>query len=310
MQSLYRFLRSIKLAVVLILIIAVLSILSTLIPQGEEAAFYFHAYGAFWAQLILRLRFHDFFHSFLFLAPVILFFVNLSVCTLDRLLSRQPRGARRRHGPDLIHLGLLLLIVGALFSVFGRREGMAYMGEGDEIRLPGEYTVRLLSYEFQRYEDGRPKDWISTVEVRRAGELVMDSYPIEVNKPLRIGGIRIYQISFARQDRAFLRDGQGQRRLISSGEGFEWQGGVVILREIEGDTAIFEKWEGHSRTAVYRVAVGERIGEYSVEEVGSREVTGLKAVRDPGFVLVVIALIITSAGLTLTLVQKGKDKQI
>jgi cytochrome c biogenesis protein ResB len=138
----------------------------------------------------------------------------------------------------------------------------------------------------------------------------MDSYPIEVNKPLRIGGIRIYQITFARQDRAFLRDGRGQRRPIASGEGFEWQGGVVILRGIEGDTAIFEKWEGHSRTAVYRVAVGERIGEYSVEEVGSREVTGLKAVKDPGFVLVVIALIIASTGLTLTLVQKGKDKQI
>jgi len=310
LSALYNFFRSIRLAVVLILIIAVLSILSTLIPQGKDAAFYFHTYGAFWARVTLSLRFNDFFRSLLFLLPVGLFFINLSVCTVDRLVNRERRKARRRHGPDLIHIGLLLLIIGAMFSVFGRREGMVYMGEGDEIRLPGEYTVRLLDYEYEEYENGRPKDWISTVKVSREGEVLVPSFPIEVNKPLKIGGISVYQTSFAREDRAILRDAEGTSSAISRGEGFEWEGAVVIFRGIEGSIAVFEKWENHSRTEAYRVGIGERIGEYTVEELGSREVTGLKAVKDPGFIPVVIALIVFAAGLTLTLIQKRKDRDI
>ena len=310
MFALYRFFRSIRLAVVLILIIAVLSIFSTLIPQGRDAAFYFHSYGAFWARVILILDFNDLFRSLLFLVPVGLFFINLSVCAVDRLVRRERRKARRRHGPDLIHIGLLLLIIAAMFSVFGRIESLVYMGEGDAIRLQGQYLIRLLTYEYEEYEDGRPKDWISTVEVRRNGELLFASFPIEVNKPLRIGGVRIYQTSFAREDRALLRDREGIGRPISNGQGFEMEGAVVIFRGIEGNIAVFERWEQHSRTAVHRAGIGERIGEYTVAELGSRDVTGLKAVKDPGFIPVVIALIIVGAGLTLTLLQKRKDRDI
>jgi len=305
--ALYKFFRSIRLAVVLILVIAVLSIVSTLIPQGKDAAFYFHSYGAFRARVILTLDFDDFFRSLLFLIPVGLFFINLSVCTVDRLANQERRKARRRHGPDLIHVGLLLLIIGAMFSVFGRIESLVYMGAGDEIQLQGQYLIRLLNYEYEQYEDGRPKDWISTVEVHRNGELLFASFPIEVNKPLRIGGIRIYQTSFAREDRAFLRDRDGISRPISNGQGFEMEGAVVIFRGIEGHSAVFEQ---HSRTAVYRAAVGERIGEYTVAELGSRDVSGLKAVKDPGFIPVVIALIVVAAGLTLTFIQKGRDRDI
>ena len=84
----------------------------------------------------------------------------------------------------------------------------------------------------------------------------------------------------------------------------------MIFRGIEGNRAVFERWEEHSRTAVYQTEIGETIGEYTVTELGSRDVTGLKAVKDPGFIPVVIALIIVAAGLTLTLVQKRKDQDI
>ena len=179
MYALYRFFRSIRLAVVLILIIALLSIVSTLIPQGRDPAFYFHSYGAFWAQVVLTLDFDDFFHSLMFLIPVGLFFINLSVCAIDRLVNRERRKVRRRHGPDLIHIGLLLLIVAAMVSAPGRRESLVYMAKGEEIRLKGEYTVRLVETEYQEYEDGSPKDWISTVEVFRNDELLIPSYSIE-----------------------------------------------------------------------------------------------------------------------------------
>jgi hypothetical protein len=308
--ALYKFFRSMRLAVVLILIIAVLSIVSTLIPQGREAAFYFHSYGVYWAQILLILGFDSFFRSLLFLIPVGLFFINLSVCTVDRLANRERRKARRRHGPDLIHIGLLLLVIGAMFSAFGRIESLVYMGEGDEIQVRGQYRTRLVDFEYEEYEDGRPKDWISTVEVRRGEELLFASFPIEVNKPLRIGGVRIYQTSFVREDRALLRDRDGISRPIADGQGFEMEGAMVSFRGIEGNTAVFERWEQQSRTAIYRTGIGETIGEYTVMELGSRDVTGLKAVKDPGFIPVVVSLIIVAGGLTLTLIQKGKGKEL
>ena len=310
MYALYRFFRSIRLAVVLILIIALLSIVSTLIPQGRDPAFYFHSYGAFWAQVVLTLDFDDFFHSLMFLIPVGLFFINLSVCAIDRLVNRERRKVRRRHGPDLIHIGLLLLIVAAMVSAPGRRESLVYMAKGEEIRLKGEYTVRLVETEYQEYEDGSPKDWISTVEVFRNDELLIPSYSIEVNKPLRIAGVRIYQSFFGREDRAQLQEEDGISRTITNGRGFEVEGGLIVFRGIEGNTAVFEHWEQHSRRAIYRVGIGEPIGEYTVGDLGSRDVTGLKAVKDPGFIPFVIALIIVAAGMTLTLIQKGKDQEL
>jgi hypothetical protein len=197
-----------------------------------------------------------------------------------------------------------------MFSVRFRIEEMVYLGEGEEIPLRGQYILRLIDFSYEEYENGRPKDWISTVEVLQNGEILIPSYPIEVNKPLRIGGIRIYQTSFAREDQAVLRDEEGTSRPISNGQGFEMERTVVIFRGIEGNLAVFERWENHTRTEVYRIGIGETIGERVVVELGSRDVTGLQAVRDPGFIPVVIALIIVAAGLTLTLIQKRKDKDI
>jgi hypothetical protein len=313
LEALYKFLRSVKLAVVLILVIAALSILATLIPQRQEAAFYFHTYSPFLARVVLALGLDHFFRSVPFLAPVALFFVNLSVCTVDRMAARSRRNARRRHGPDLIHLGLLALIVGAMFTVFARKEAMVYLAEGEQIVLPGDYALRVLRFDFERYPDGRPKDWISTVEVRRGDQEVIPSFAIEVNRPLKVNRVKVYQASYADEARALLTDPEGKQYTIRSGEGFEWQGRLLLFQGVEQPSsdgagrAIFEEWQGHERAGVLRVARGEMIGQYRVGDLSSQMVTGLKAVRDPGFLPVVIALVVVAAGLSLTLLQKRKD---
>jgi cytochrome c biogenesis protein ResB len=122
LEALDRFFRSVKLAVVLLLIIVILSIMATLIPQTQDPGLYFHAYPPLLARVVIALGFDDFFRSLLFPVPVGVFFVNLSVCAVDRLVRRSEGRAKRRRGPDLIHVGLLVLIVGAMVSVFFRRE--------------------------------------------------------------------------------------------------------------------------------------------------------------------------------------------
>jgi hypothetical protein len=310
MQAIYRFFKSVKLAVALILIIAVLSLLSTLVPQGNEPVYYYHTYPPLLARLIVALGFHHFFKSPLFLILCALFVANLGVCTVDRFVGRQRRKARRRYGPDLVHVGLLVLIVGALASTWGRWERSFFLGKGDPVSLPRGYTMKLLDYRYERYPDGRPKDWISTVQVERQGKPLIASYPIEVNRPLRLPRLKVYQTSFKREDTALLRDRKGQMAAMHDGQYFEWQNAILFFAGIEGGKAVFERWQDQAQTAVYRLSASEPIGDYSIAELASRDLTGLKAVSDPGFIPVMVALALFAAGLALTFLQKRGDKQI
>jgi cytochrome c biogenesis protein len=309
-QALYKFLKSVRLAVVLLLVITALSILATLVPQGQDRAFYFHNYPPLLARLITSLGFDGFFKSWLFLVPCVLFFVNLAVCTVDRLVGRLQRKARKRYGPDLIHVGLLLLIVGALLSTWGRQEASFYLGKGDSIDLPLGYRLRLLDYLDERYPDGRPRDWVSTVEASRGERVLQPSFSIEVNRPLRLAGLKIYQSSFKREDTALLRDPQNELAPMRSGQYFEWQGGILFFSGIEAGRAVFERWEGHAVVETLQRAAAQPIGPYTIVELTTRELTGLKAVKDPGFSPVLAALILVAAGLALTFIQKSKDKEL
>ena len=310
MRAVYRLFKSVKLAVALILIIAVLSLLSTLIPQGHQPLYYYESYPPLLGGLIVALGFHTFPRSLLFLVPCLLFFANLCVCTVDRFVGRLRRKARRRYGPDLVHLSLLVLIVGALSSTWGRWEALSFLGKGDPVALPGGYTIKLLDYRYEQYQDGRPKDWVSTVQVERQGKLLIAAYPIEVNRPLRLPRLRVYQASFKRDDTAVLRDRDGKLAAIHAGQYFEWQDGILFFGGIDRGKAVFERWQGHRRTAAYALSASEPIGDYSIVELSSRELTGLKAVSDPGYVLVVTALSLFAAGLALSFLQKRGDKQI
>ena len=309
MQALYRFFRSVRLAVVLLLILTGLSLLATLVQQGQEPAFYFHNYPPLLARLITFLGYGNFFKSPLFLVPCAPFFVNLAVCTVDRVAGRLRRKARRRYGPDLVHLGLLVMIVGALLSTWGRREGSFYLGRGDSIDLPMGYRLTLLDYVDKRYEDGRPQDWVSTVQASRGEKVLAASYPIEVNRPLRLRGLRIYQSSFKREDTAQLREPGGQTLPIRDGQYFEWQDGILYFAGIQDGKARFERWKGHTLAETLSLAEAQPVGPYTIVGLSSRELTGLKAVRDPGFLPVLAALLVVVAGLALTFIQKSRDKE-
>ena len=165
MKGLYKFLKSIKLAIVLISYITITSIIATLIPQGKEAAFYAQKYGVFLSWLIQSIGFDNFFKAFLFILPSTLFFLNLGVCAVDRLVKEFRGKMKKRFGPDIIHVGLLLLIVGSMFTFLLREEGFMYMGVGEIIKLQKKYQLYLEDYKFLIYPDGRPKDWISTLSV-------------------------------------------------------------------------------------------------------------------------------------------------
>lgn len=199
MKFLYTFFRSTKLAIALILYIAGMSAIATFIPQGRGEAFYLARYAPIAARVILFTGFDRFFTGYLFIFPMVLFFTNLLVCSAGRLVE-ELRGRRKRFfGPDIIHLGMLLLIVASVFTASSRREMFLFAAEGDGIALPGGQTLTITSFDFITYEGGRPKDWITTVALRTEGGT--EEHKIEVNRPLKVGDMKIYQSSW--------RDGEG-----------------------------------------------------------------------------------------------------
>jgi cytochrome c biogenesis protein ResB len=230
---------SMKLAVALIAILAIGSALATAIPQGLEAKEYTSLYGRPLGEFVAHSGLSRFFGSALFIAPAFLFLANLSACSVDRLVREARKKGRRRHGPDILHLGLMLLVVGSILSYAGRQEYAVSLAAGDIAMLPDGRTLRLDDSRYLAYEDGRPRDWISTISVFDEGKAQIEGYPLRVNHPLRLGKLTVYQAAYSTED------------------------GV--------------------------------------------ERSGLRAVADPGYALVLAALLIIGAGMSFILYQKLGD---
>lgn len=69
----------------LLLSLAATSIVGTVIPQNENPAAYFHAYGEFVYKLFNFLGIFDMYHSWWFQFLILLLTINIVVCSMDRL---------------------------------------------------------------------------------------------------------------------------------------------------------------------------------------------------------------------------------
>ncbi len=313
MNKIYSFFKSIKLAIVLILLIVGLSLLSTLIPQGQNLSYYYQKYSPLIARLIQTFWLYRFFQSPIFFILSGLFFINLLTCTIDRFRREIRKKNKRRFGPDILHTGLLILVLGSVVTFASRKEGFMNLGEGDAAQLPGGYTLTLKSFEFLKYENGSPKDWISTVTVEKDGSTVVTSFPIEVNRPLKIGNLEVFQNSYSVQSVLSLLSDTGSERTLSPGDYIELKDSVLVFaggeESAQGGRAFFQEWKNRQLVGEFQVPLGEKLAGNTLMALNFRSVTGLQVVIDPGFLPVLIGLIILAIGLFLTYFQKLGEKK-
>lgn len=309
MREFWKKLKSIKLAIGLIAVIAVGSLLATLVPQGKAAEEYFKIFPKILAELIVQTGLSRYFSSILFLIPVFLFFINLGACTIDRLLRELKKKGRRRHGPDILHVGLLILIVGGLVSFSGRKEGTVRLKAGDAVELPGGEVLKLIRFTDERYDDGRPKDWTSVVTIEKEGKAIKPETEIRVNRPLRVGSLTIYQASYVSEMELVFIGPSGSETHLAKGDTFEDGPLSAFFMTVEGENTALLMVKGSSRDGLLRVgAEGARVGDFDVA-LGKVLSTGLQAVRDPGYPFVLLALVLVGLGTALTFYQKLKDME-
>ena len=74
--------------------------------------------------------------------------------------------------------------------------------------------------------------------------------------------------------------------------------------------AVFEEWRDGKVAEIKKLASGAQLPGHEVSRVEIRNLTGLQAVSDPGYLPVLIGLLLCTAGLALTYGQKIGDKEI
>ena len=118
MKKVFNYLRSMRFGILLLLLIALCSVVGTVIPQGREIAWYAQTYRSFHA-VILTLRLHNIFESWYFIALLVLLCLNLSLCSILRIRT----------------------VVRAAKTETERAAGMP-----DSLRLTAEGTARLRAH--------------------------------------------------------------------------------------------------------------------------------------------------------------------
>lgn len=328
-------LSSLRLGIWLLAYLLTGSILATLIPQGLAEADYYARYPKLVAQLVVQTGLSGFFGSIIFIIPVLIFLANLSTCTIKRLVRQLRSKGRRHHGPDILHVGLILLVVGGIWSYSGHQEGSVTLAPGDSVNLPDGSLLKLVDFQFLRYDDGRPKDWLSIIDIEKDGQVVRDNVELRVNQPLRHAGITFYQASYSELPGLVLSapDGrefvlaQGEERVFGDAAYFFMAPEAVVMPAAGTDLAAgsapaasqsgrataqsgrailrITPTVGEARTL--RVSPGEVLGDFKVVGLTAQLATGIQAVADPGWPLVFLSFMLIALGTAVTFIQKLKE---
>ena len=198
--GLLRFLASLKVTVVLLLLLALLVLAGT--AYQAEHGLYAAQHDVFAAWIIPLLGFIPLPGL---LTVALLLFVNLLAAGACRLQYRW-----RRAGLLLVHYGLLLLIAGGFFISLTSEEYFLTLREGESGSIlslaDGQvggtlpFALKLIDFEKVMHPGtGIPKSFTSRVEVHGTGKGNRAAV-IAMNRPLRTGGYAFYQSAYAAGD--------------------------------------------------------------------------------------------------------------
>ena len=256
-------LSSLKIAILILLLIAISCATGTIIPQQEADQFYYDNYnenpflGIINGNILLLLELNHIYTSFWFLILLIWLAVSLTVCSFRRQLPilksaldwidyKSPRqiaklsisqtiptsntskslkeitinlnnqgwkvketdgriaarkGAVGRVGPIFIHLGMILLMVGATYGSLNGKTIEKFLAPGRSLDLLNTneekgLTVKLQSFQIDRDPKGIAEQYRSIVNIIEPNG-TNETKEISVNYPLRYKGLTLYQADWA-----------------------------------------------------------------------------------------------------------------
>lgn len=187
-NALWFFLTSVRPAVALICLVALCSGFGAVVPSVNV----YHSWGFFLLLGLLSL--------------------NLLICSWRGFSGfggcfRMSAGKRAfsRLGVPLVHLGVSIMIIGALLGAMLGFDADIHIVEGetvDEVPLVGKektinlgFSVRLDRFYMDFYDDGTPKTYRSDLTFMKEGRVIFQG-PLFVNHPISLEGLRFCQSGY------------------------------------------------------------------------------------------------------------------
>ena len=112
-------------------------------------------------------------------------------------------------GSTITHMGIILILLGALIGSFFAQEGYFTMLPGEELFFPGkDFRLKLEDFNIDFREDGSAQQYYSHFTVYKNSNKVQDKI-IWVNNPMKQDGIGFYQSNFGWSGQLIIKDPEG-----------------------------------------------------------------------------------------------------
>jgi cytochrome c biogenesis protein len=162
-----------------------------------------------------------FFKTIYFRLLLLLFFVNMALCTFNSIRRFVIHKKRILHNTRqmlrsiclvMLHSGIILIIMGAgLNSWLGHSVQLSIL-QGDTVEINRiipintPFQLKLLDFQITFNEDGSPAQYYSALQVSSPSQNDFQQI-ISVNHPLTFAGVKFYQNSFGYLLKAVAEDG-------------------------------------------------------------------------------------------------------
>ena len=194
--ALISLLASMKTAINLLIIVAIISALGTFIPQGQTPDFYISQYGPGIGKVILFLSLHSLYHSGWYQTLMAFLCLTVLICCYRRL--RHARSLKKA-ASLCFHLAIVIILAGAAWSLGYARSASVEINEGENIDLASygfaQGVLSLQDFNIDYYPDFQPRQYRSKLHLidYNGREYTKE---ISVNHPLQAGNLKIYQSSW------------------------------------------------------------------------------------------------------------------
>ncbi len=221
-------------AVILLVIIGLVSVAATFIPQWQQAEFYTGKYGDSFGHLIMFLGLDDAYGSLWYRGLFLLLVLSLFFCVVARIkpISQGIRrvgvvGMARKIGSWFLHFGLILIIIFFGLNNYFAYEANIYDVPGNTSRLSGQdILVEFQDFNIHLTDDRFVDQYETKVRFTDLEGNTLDEGSISVNHPMTINGVQFTQASYG-----YAVDVAVQSSTADFGSAVLYQGDFVIVSD-------------------------------------------------------------------------------